>query len=97
VATSIKVSEASKELLDRIQAKITLTKGKKISLNDLIDALIRVSLDHEEELLERTTGEAPPEGDELESLLRLSTDWGVETRADEIDEHLYATRGRGKP
>jgi hypothetical protein len=97
VATSIKVSATSKDLLDRIQAKITLTKGKKISQNDLIDALIRVSLDHEEELLNVASGGTPANLDDLNKLLQLATDWGVETRSDEIDEYLYGTNGRGRP
>lgn len=96
MATSIKVSEDSKERLDQIQAKITLAKGKKVSLNGIIDALIHVSLDHEEELLEAAIGEPPRKDSDLDSLLELGMDWGVETRHDEIDESLYGSPRREK-
>lgn len=97
MATSIKVSETSKERLDRIQAKITLTQGRKVSLNDLIDALIRVSLDHEEELLEAAIGASPKDDGDVDALLSMGADWGVETRHDEIDEALYGPRRRDRP
>ncbi len=55
--TTIKVSNETKQLLDMLQAKITLTLRKKKTLSELIDDITQTALRHEDELLqaEKTT------------------------------------------
>ncbi|MCZ7399708.1 MAG: hypothetical protein O8C62_08545 [Candidatus Methanoperedens sp.] len=52
MTTTIKVSDETKQLLDMLQAKMTLTFRKKKPLSDLIDDVTRIALRHEDELLQ---------------------------------------------
>ena len=50
--TTVKVTYETKQLLDMLQAKMTLTSRKKKTLTELIDIITRFALKHENELLE---------------------------------------------
>lgn len=52
MTTTIKVSDETKQLLDMLQAKMTLAFRKKKPLSELIDDITRVALRHEDELLQ---------------------------------------------
>ncbi len=52
MTTTIKVSDETKQLLDMLQAKMTLTFRKKKPLSELIDDITRIALRHEDELLQ---------------------------------------------
>jgi len=51
MTTTIKVSDETKQLLDMLQAKMTLTLRRKKTLTELIDDITRLALRHEDELL----------------------------------------------
>jgi hypothetical protein len=93
MSTSVKISGESKRLIDTLQARIVIATGKKISQQELLDALVRLSTEREDEILGLIAGARlplPPE--EAEKLMSLPTDWGVETREEEIDAHLYGPK-----
>ena len=93
----MKISGEGKRLLDTLQARLVIATGKKVSQQELLDTLVRLSAEREDELFGLITGvrlPLPPE--EVEKLMEIPTDWGVETRDEEIDMHLYGRRG-GKP
>ncbi len=97
MSTSVKISRESKRLLDKLQARLVITTGKKVSQQELLDTLMRFSTEREDEFFGLITGvrlPLPPE--ETEELMEMPTDWGVETREEEIDTHLYG-RMSGKP
>ncbi len=97
MSTSVKISRESKRLLDTLQAKLVIAMGKKVSQQELLDTLVRLSAEREDELFGLIAGvrlPLPPE--ESEKLMEMPTDWGVETREEEIDMHLYGRKG-GKP
>jgi len=90
MSTSVKISGESKHLLDILQARLVIATGKKISQQDLLDSLMRFSTEREDEFFGLISGvrlPLPPE--EIEELMEMPTDWGVETREQEIDTHLY--------
>lgn len=90
MSTSVKISGESKRLLDILQAKLVITTGKKISQQELLDKLMKFSTEREDELFRLITGirlPLPPK--KIEELMEMPTDWGVETREEEIDIHLY--------
>jgi len=94
MGTSVKMSEEGKRVLDTLQARLLLATGKKISQRELLDALVKLSAEREDELVNFITGvklPLPPE--EVEKLFKLPTDWGVETKEEEIDAYLYGRRG----
>ena len=96
MGTSVKMSGESKRLLDILQARLIIATGKKISQQDLLDTLMRFSTEREDEFFGLVTGvrlPLPPE--EIKELMETPTDWGVETREEEIDIHLY-NRKRAK-
>jgi hypothetical protein len=93
MSTSVKISGESKRLLDILQAKLVIATGKKISQQELLDKLMKFSTEREDELFRLITGirlPLPPE--EIEELMDMPTDWGVETREEEIDIHLYSRK-----
>ncbi len=83
--TTIKVSNETKQLLDILQAKMTLTFRKKKTLTEVIDAITRVALRHENELIE--TEKLPPL--EEDPAMKPPIDWGVKTDASKVDEYIY--------
>lgn len=94
MSTSVKMSEEGKRALDALQARLVLATGKKVSQQELLDTLVKLSAEREEELVRFMAGvklPLPPE--EVEKLMKLPTDWGIETKEEEIDEHLYGRRG----
>ncbi|MFQ6095742.1 MAG: hypothetical protein ACE5NN_06330 [Candidatus Bathyarchaeia archaeon] len=92
----MKISGDSKRLLDILQARLVIATGKKISQQELLDTLVRLSTEREDELFRLIAGvRLPLPPDEFEKLMKIPTDWGVETREEEIDIHLYG-RKRGK-
>lgn len=71
--------------------------GKKVSQQALLDVIITASAEREEELFQRIVGvKLPLSRDEIERLMGIPTDWGVETREEEIDRYLYGLRGGRK-
>ena len=91
MTTSVKMSEEGKSALDILQAKILLATGKKLSQQELLDLLVKLSAQREEELLKLITKiELPLCPEELKKLMKLPTDWGVKTKEEEIDEILCA-------
>ncbi len=85
MTTTIKVSDETKQLLDMLQAKMTLTLRRKKTLTELIDTITRLAMRHENELLEAE--KLPPL--ERDPAMRKPIDWGVKTDASKVDEYLY--------
>ena len=85
MTTTIKVSDETKQLLDMLQAKMTLTLRKKKTLSELIDTITRIALRHENELL--MPEKLPPL--EKDPAMKPAIDWGVKTDASKVDEYIY--------
>ena len=90
MATSVKISREYKEKLDRLQARLYLTTGKKLSLQELLETLITLGSYREEivaAMAQSAAGTLTPE--EVKAILDSSLDWGVETSEEEIEDTLY--------
>ncbi len=85
MTTTIKVSDETKQLLDMLQARMTLNIHRKKTLSELIDAITRIALRHEDELLQ--AGALPPL--EKDPAMKPPIDWGVKTDASRVDEYIY--------
>jgi len=83
--TTIKVSNETKQLLDMLQAKMTLTFRKKKTLTELIDTITLFALHHENELLQAE--KLPPL--EKDPAMKAPIDWGVKTDANKVDDYIY--------
>ena len=85
MTTTIKVSDETKQLLDMLQAKMTLKFQKKKTLTELVDTITRIALKHENELFE--TEKLPPL--DKDPAMKPPIDWGVSTDASKVDEYIY--------
>ncbi len=81
--TSIKVKDITKSKLDVLQSKFTISTGKKISLQNLLDMISDCALLHEDEFIKKMPAlKDDPAWSE-------AIDWGEETNAAKVDEYLY--------
>lgn len=93
MATSVKISREYKEKLDRLQARLYLTTGKKLSLQEVLEILVSLGSNNEDILVEMTQGETVSIGsDDIEEILNTPVDWGKETIEETIDKVLYGDK-----
>lgn len=93
MSTSVKLSEADKKKLDRLQALVTLKSGRKLSQQELLAALIKEALGRTDDIAQEAAGPHLPVSEaDFEKAKALSRDWGVETSWKGIDEVLYGKR-----
>lgn len=90
MTSSIKISDKSKKILDRIQAKITLSTEKKATLQEIID-LIMDYVDRNEDIIIKEPKEKkhPLTEEEIKRLRNFPWDFGVVTKEEDIDNILY--------
>jgi uncharacterized protein (DUF342 family) len=90
MVTSVKLSEQSKQVLDALQAEVTLKSGEKISQQELLELLLADARGRKEELISKIKRPKVPLSDkEIKKILSLPRDWGVVTCEDDIDKYLY--------
>jgi hypothetical protein len=79
--------QARKDLniLNMLQAKMTLNFRKKKTISEIIDTITRIALRHENELLQPE--KLPPF--EKDPAMAQPIDWGVKTDASRVDEYIY--------
>lgn len=90
MATSVKLDEDTKERLERLQAEIKLETGRKVTQQELLDRLVEHGENDKAELIDsyRDDWDGLTEA-EKERFFSGTSDWGVETTEEEIDEILY--------
>ena len=88
--TSVKLSEAAKERLDRLQAKLTLL-GHKFTKEQILELMIETASERPGDLIGRAVGiRRPLPEEEIESLIEaIVEDWGVSTSWKDIDRRVY--------
>ena len=94
MATSVKMDEHTKSRLEELQAEIKLETGRKVTQQELLDRLVDRAFDSKEEFVDSFREGDEWEGlteEEIERWLSGTTDWGVETTEEEIDEILYGS------
>ncbi|MGQ9719219.1 MAG: hypothetical protein ACUVWK_05215 [Nitrososphaerales archaeon] len=97
MSTSVKISEEGKRILDKLQAKLVLATGKKVSQQELLDMIMKFPAEKEEELIKLLAGvKLPLSPKDIEVLMNMPIDWGVETKEEEVDEYLYGKRSKRK-
>ena len=95
MSTSVKISVECKRLLERLQARLVIATGKKMSQQELLDTLVKLSMEKEDELIKRIAGvKIPLPSEDVDKLMSLPADWGIETREEEIDLYLYGQRDK---
>lgn len=94
MATSVKMDEHTKSRLEELQALVKLRTGRKVTQQELLDRLVQRAYDSREAFVESFRPEDGWEGlseEEVERWLSGTTDWGVETSEEDVDEVLYGS------
>lgn len=88
MSTTVRIREEDKQVLDRLQARITLETGQRPSLEEVLHRVVELAEGHEGELI---LEDEPPEltEEEKEQILSISYSLGRVTREEDIDEILY--------
>ena len=88
--TTIKVDRDQKRRLDRLQARLQLSAGRRVTQSELLGLLVSHAEAEPESLLRGHWRPLTPE--EIEGVLRLPVDLGVEIG--DVDRALYGKRRR---
>jgi predicted transcriptional regulator len=90
MATSVKVDEGTKDRLERLQAEIKLETGRRVTQQELLRRIVQREFESRDALVDsyRDDFEGLSE-EEIEQWLSGTSDWGVETSEEDIDEILY--------
>jgi hypothetical protein len=89
MTATIKINERTKRQIERIQAKLVIERGEKVSQIDLIDRIFDAVLKHPdifEEILENKDLRG-----EKEAWIKRTTDapdWGVDDSSEDIDKQI---------
>jgi len=88
--TSVKLSEAAKEKLDRLQARLMLL-GHKLTKEQILELMVETASERPGDLIGRAVGILRPlPEEEIESIIEAHVeDWGVRTSWKDIDRVLY--------
>lgn len=90
MGTTVKVSDNFKKELNKLQAKVTLKTGGKISQNELLDRIVQFIITNEEQFFQEIIFNWKPLSDsEWEDIADLIADFGVDTDEQSIDRELY--------
>jgi hypothetical protein len=89
-ATTIKVDQSQKQRLDRLQARLQLIAGRRVTQSELLELLVRHAEGDPEALLRGHW--RPLTREEIEKVLRTPMDLGFQIG--DVDEGVYGKRKR---
>ena len=93
MATTVKISREYKEKLDRLQARLYLVPGKKLSLQEVLEILVSLGSEYEEIIVEKAQGEVSKlDSADIRVILDSPIDWGRETSEDTLGKILYGEK-----
>ena len=87
---TVRVSRRTRRLLERLRASVALETGRKVTLQEIVDAAVAVAARRREELLRELGAWRPLPREEAERLLdELAIDADVEDVEKDLREALY--------
>lgn len=89
MATTMRVSPNATHTLDELQARLFLLTRKRLSKQDLLDIVLEVGPDLERVAAKVLGLKYPVSKVAWKRVRRRITDWGVETREEDINRVLY--------
>ena len=94
MGTTVRVRDEDKQKLERLRALATCSSGSKVTQEEILGLLLNDALSRGEGFFAEAFGpKLPLSDDNFKKIMRLVTDWGVETSSEEIDETLYGNPG----
>ncbi|MFB6124501.1 MAG: hypothetical protein ABEJ59_00910 [Halanaeroarchaeum sp.] len=90
MSTAVRMSETAKNRLEKLQARIRLETGRKVTQQAILERLVNDAYETSEEFVASFRETAVPlSPDDIERLQRGRIDSGTETTEANIDEILY--------
>jgi hypothetical protein len=90
MTTTVKIDPEFKKEIEKLQAKLTLKTGEKITQQELLVRMIKFVLQNEKEFLQNYSFDWTPLSDtEWEEIKTHITDIGKKTTETTIDTELY--------
>lgn len=90
MATSVKLGEDTKDMLEQLQAELRLERGQKVTQQELLDRIVRREFESKEALFDSFDDDFEGLSEaEIEAFLSETFESGVETTEDDIDRILY--------
>lgn len=94
MATSVKMSEASKRELDRLRANLSRLQGKMLTVQEVLEALVRAGSTNLDFVLDQISEvKYPLPAGAMEEVMSVAQDIGP-TSEEDIDVTLYGGRRR---
>ena len=90
MATTVRVRDEDKALLDSLQARFTLGTGSRIALDEVLHRVLAFADEHQDEIIMTDAGPALPPG-QVKAFFHGSSRWENETRDDDVDRVLYGS------
>ncbi len=88
---TVRVSRRTRQLLERLRASVTLETGRKVTIQEIVDAAVSIAARRREELLRELGAWRPLAREEAERLLdELAIDADVEDVERDLREALYS-------
>lgn len=88
-ATTVKVSRRVREELERLRSRLASEYGVRATLQELVEAMVRLGWKRRAELAAELSGGWEPVEDAEELIDELSHDLGVEDAAGDVDRVVY--------
>lgn len=90
MATSVKMDDETKAVLERLQAEIKLQTGRSVTQQELLARLVDHAIDSKADLIDSfREATVPVSSAEREAFHEGMVSSGVETAEDDIDDVLY--------
>ena len=89
---TIKIDECKKQKLDRFIAKLLLSEGKKVTIQEAVGVMIDHALEDEEEFAEHFQKLPPLEEDPMWKMIQNPKHLGIKDLSADIDQHLYGSQ-----
>ena len=90
MTTTIKIDSETKSRFDKLQARILIETGKKLTQQEILELLLEHAEKDEAEIVLRLSGiQFPPSIEERERILSLQTDFGFDTSKVNEDKIIY--------
>lgn len=90
MSTSVKISRDYKNRLDKLQASLLLSTGKKVSQQELLEMLVQLGIELEDKLQEKVSDEPKTiDPKTITEIMEMPTDWGFETSEETLDKIIY--------
>jgi hypothetical protein len=89
---TIKIDECKKQKLDRFLARLLLSEGKKVTIQEAVGVMIDHALEDEEEFVQHFQELPPLEEDPLWKMMQNPKHLCIKDLSTSVDQYLYGSQ-----